>query len=34
MGGFGGSNKNLGIGCADGRVGKAMIHTYLKTSRS
>ena len=22
MGGFGGSNKNLGIGCADGRVGK------------
>ena len=26
-GGFGGSNKNLGIGCADGRVGKAMIHT-------
>lgn len=27
MGGFGGSDKNLGIGCADGRVGKAMIHT-------
>ena len=26
MGGFGGSNKNLGIGCADGRVGKGMIH--------
>ncbi len=26
-GGFGGSNKNIGIGCADGRVGKAMIHT-------
>lgn len=26
MGGFGGSNKNLGIGCADGRVGKAWIH--------
>ena len=26
-GGFGGSNKNLGIGCADGRTGKAMIHT-------
>ena len=24
MGGFGGSNKNIGIGCADGRVGKAM----------
>ncbi|MCR4666216.1 MAG: DUF362 domain-containing protein [Desulfovibrio sp.] len=27
MGGFGGSNKNLGIGLADGRIGKAMIHT-------
>ena len=27
MGGFGGSNKNLGIGCADGRIGKGMIHT-------
>ena len=27
MGGFGGSNKNLGIGCADGRVGKKWIHT-------
>ena len=26
MGGFGGSNKNLGIGMADGRVGKKMIH--------
>ena len=26
MGGFGGSNKNIGIGCADGRVGKKMIH--------
>ncbi len=26
-GGFGGSNKNIGIGCADGKVGKAMIHT-------
>ena len=26
-GGFGGSNKNLGIGCADGRIGKAWIHT-------
>ena len=26
MGGFGGSNKNIGIGCADGRIGKAMIH--------
>ena len=26
MGGFGGSNKNIGIGCADGRIGKAQIH--------
>ena len=27
MGGFGGSNKNIGIGCADGRIGKGEIHT-------
>ena len=27
MGGFGGSNKNIGIGCADGRIGKKAIHT-------
>lgn len=27
MGGFGGSNKNIAIGCADGRIGKGMIHT-------
>ena len=26
-GGFGGSNKNIGIGCADGPMGKKMIHT-------
>lgn len=26
MGGFGGSNKNIGIGCADGRIGKKIIH--------
>ena len=26
QGGFGGSNKNIGIGCADGRIGKAWIH--------
>lgn len=26
-GGFGGVNKNIGIGCADGRIGKAEIHT-------
>ena len=29
MGGFGGSNKNLGIGCADGRIGKKAIHTTV-----
>ena len=29
MGGFGGSNKNIGIGCADGRIGKKEIHTAL-----
>ena len=27
MGGFGGSLKNIAIGCADGRIGKKMIHT-------
>lgn len=27
MGGFGGSNKNIGIGNADGRIGKKAIHT-------
>ncbi len=26
-GGFGGSNKNIGIGCADGRIGKREIHS-------
>lgn len=26
MGGFGGSNKNIGIGCADGQIGKSWIH--------
>lgn len=26
MGGFGGSMKNIAIGCADGRVGKKMVH--------
>ncbi len=26
MGGFGGSDKNIGIGCADGKIGKKMIH--------
>ena len=28
LGGFGGSNKNIGIGCADGRIGKKAIHSY------
>ena len=28
MGGFGGSNKNIGIGCADGRIGKKEIHAH------
>ena len=27
QGGFGGANKNIGIGCADGRIGKKWIHT-------
>lgn len=27
MGGFGGANKNIGIGCADGRIGKGMVHS-------
>lgn len=26
MGGFGGSMKNLAIGCADGRIGKSQVH--------
>ena len=29
MGGFGGSNKNIGIGCADGRIGKKEIHSRM-----
>lgn len=33
IGGFGGSNKNIGIGCADGRVGKAWIHTTPDSDR-
>ena len=28
MGGFGGSNKNIGIGCADGRIRKKEIHSW------
>ncbi|WP_264298075.1 DUF362 domain-containing protein [Sutterella seckii] len=26
MGGFGGSMKNIAIGCADGRIGKREVH--------
>lgn len=26
MGGYGGSLKNIAIGCADGKIGKAMVH--------
>lgn len=26
MGGYGGSMKNIAIGCADGRIGKSMVH--------
>ena len=33
MGGFGGSNKNIGIGCADGRIGKKMIHSGAKSEQ-
>ncbi len=32
VGGFGGSNKNIGIGCADGRIGKRDIHTIPGSS--
>ena len=32
MGGFGGSNKNIGIGCADGRLGKMWIHSRSEAS--
>ncbi|MBQ6654786.1 MAG: DUF362 domain-containing protein [Erysipelotrichaceae bacterium] len=31
QGGFGGSNKNIGIGCADGRIGKKWIHSHGNT---
>lgn len=30
MGGFGGSMKNIAIGCADGRIGKAQVHAVDK----
>lgn len=29
MGGFGGSIKNIAIGCADGRIGKAQVHNSI-----
>jgi len=29
MGGFGGSMKNIAIGCADGSIGKKMVHAAL-----
>jgi len=30
MGGFGGSLKNIAIGCADGKIGKRMVHGFKK----
>ncbi len=30
MGGFGGSLKNIAIGCADGQIGKRMVHGFKK----
>lgn len=32
MGGFGGSMKNIAIGCADGRIGKQQVHAVSDTS--
>ena len=32
MGGFGGSMKNIAIGCADGPIGKKMIHAAPDSS--
>ena len=32
-GGFGGSNKNIGIGCAGGQTGKKAIHTTPRLGR-
>lgn len=34
MGGFGGSMKNIAIGCADGRIGKAQVHGIDKDNLS
>ena len=33
MGGFGGSMKNIAIGCADGRIGKAQVHAIDDVSK-
>lgn len=33
VGGFGGSNKNIGIGCADGQIGKGLIHTSADSEK-
>lgn len=32
VGGFGGSLKNIGIGCADGRIGKEQVHHHIATN--
>lgn len=32
MGGFGGSMKNIAIGCADGKIGKAQVHATTDVS--
>ena len=34
MGGFGGSMKNIAIGCADGRIGKMQIHAVKDVNAS
>lgn len=34
MGGFGGSMKNIAIGCADGKIGKAQVHGVSDTNMS
>lgn len=34
MGGFGGSMKNIAIGCADGKIGKAQVHGVADPSMS
>ena len=34
MGGFGGSMKNIAIGCADGKIGKQQVHASSRSTRS